>query len=491
MNESTVFQINKVDKVDEVNKSPSNPSTVAPPGVILNPDQAAKPPAKPSVSFEVPPDNDSGGSLFSKIIKGILGFFIVGIIIFLIFHFVIPQFSKNNNEKATLSVWGLWESDAIMKNVINDFQKENPNITIDYKKEDIKQQYRDKIVARVKNGTGPDIFLFHNSWLSEMSSLLLPFPSDVIQKDEFQKVYYPVVVSDLTKNGAIYGIPSGIDTLALFTNTEIFNQSGALVPSTWQDFGKTARSLTVKDENGKIKTSGSSLGTFDNVTHVADIISLLLVQNGADLYNLSNTSQNAIDAFDYYTDFAKNEGKVWDDTLDPSIVAFAKGNLAMYFGYSWDIFTIKAMNPNLSFKISPVPHLPGRNMTIVSYWSYGISEKSLHQKEALLFMNFLAKKETLQKLFTEESKTRLFGQPYARIDLAESLKSNSLVFPFVSQASDANSSFFASDTYDNGLNSQMNAYLANTVRSILNGSSTETAVDTLIKGVDQVLNQYK
>ena len=80
-------------------------------------------------------------------------------------------------------------------------------------------------------------------------------------------------------------------------------------------------------------------------------------------------------------------------------------------------------------------------MTIASYWAGRVSSKSKYQKEALLFLGFLAKKETQEKLFAEESKTRLFGEPYARVDLLEKLKDNTVVYPFVSQAKDATSSF--------------------------------------------------
>ena len=108
-------------------------------------------------------------------------------------------------------------------------------------------------------------------------------------------------------------------------------------------------------------------------------------------------------------------------------------------------------------------------------------------------MQYLAKKETAQKLYTESSKTRAFGAPYARVDLADSLKENELVYPFVSQLQNANSSFFASDTYDGegGLNSAANVYLGKAIDSIVNdNSSTVTAVSSLDEGVAQILSKY-
>lgn len=424
-----------------------------------------------------------------KVIKVIFGLVILLIIIFVAVQIISGRNSSTKDEKVALTYWGLWEDKPTMQAIISDFERQNPNISVDYSKQDIKQ-YRERLIARINNGTGPDIFRFHNTWIMQIPNILSPLSSDVIKNEEFQKSFYPVAQTDLVKNGAIYGIPLGIDTLSLFVNTDLFRAAGVSTPVTWDDFFRIARILTVKEETGRIKTAGAAMGTFDNITHAPDIVSLLLIQNGANIRNLLSTSENASDALTYYSSFAKGDGNVWDTSLDPSILAFAKGNLAMYFGYSWDVFSIRATNPTLNFQVVYVPHLPNRNMTIASYWVEGVSAKSKHQKEAMLFMKYLSKKETEQKLFTEESKTRLFGEPYANKELAQTVRGNAFLYPFLAQAPDSVSSFFVSDTFDNGLNAQMNGYLGNAVRSLLDNTSPQSAVETLSKGVSQILTQY-
>ncbi len=447
--------------------------------------EVPSPPPTPSFEAEPPLSKSSPTS----IVKLLVGGLVLLIVVFIAIRFILPYFQPAKNEEVKLTYWGLWENENTMKVIISDFERQNPKISLDYSKQDIKQ-YRERLATRIQNDTGPDIFQFHNTWLPMFFNILVPLPENVMPKNEFGKAYYPVVQTDLVKQGAIYGIPIGIDTLSLFVNTDILKAAGTGVPKTWDEFLTTARTLTVKNENGEIKTAGTAMGTFDNITHAPDIVSLLFVQNGANLNNLSDTLENASEALRFYASFANDEAKVWDETLDPSRLAFAKGNLAMYFGYSWDIFAIKALNPKLSFEIHPVPALIGRNITIASYFANGVSIKGKHTKEALLFMNFLAKRETQQKLFSESSKTRLFGEPYARIDLANSLKDNSYVYPFIEQGKSAVSTFFASDTFDNGLNDQMNQYLGNAVRSILGNTSPQSAIETLASGVKQVLGRY-
>jgi len=427
-------------------------------------------------------------SLIFKILKIILGIGIMLSILFLILNFVLPKIFKKSLTTTTLVYWGLWEDSSQVQPVISDFEGDHPGIKISYSKQDIKD-YRERLITRSNIGSGPDIFRFHNSWVPMLTDLLLPLPNSTITKEEFAKSYYPVAKADLIKNGAIYGIPLQIDTLNLYINKDLFQSSGLRAPTSWIEFGNYARQLTVKDENNNIKTAGAAMGTYNNITHAPDIISMLFAQSGVDINNISANSKNAADALNFYSSFALPTANVWDDTLDSSIKMFASGSLAMYFGYSWDFFTIKSINPNLSFDIVAVPTLPGQSATTASYWVEGVSSKTRHQKEALLFIKYLAQKEVAQKLFAIESKTRNFGKPYARVDLADSLK-DTIIYPFVANANFAISTFFVDGTYDNGINSQMNTYLENTVNSVLKGSSPESAAETLTQGVTQVLKQY-
>lgn len=439
------------------------------------------PPQKPSSSAK------KGFGLPKPLIFSLVGFLVL-LVLFIGLKVLGSMTGGGSSGKVTLTYWGLWEDSNVMQGVISDFERQHPDITVNYSKED-PHEYSKTVLTRIQNGNGPDIFRYHVSWLPMMLPSLLPLSTDAISKSDFAKSYYPVIQQDLIQNGAIYGIPLEIDTLALFVNKKMLSDNKIEVPTTWDAYITAARQLTQKDANGKIQVAGAAMGTYDNITHASDIISLLLVQNGVDLATMTPAS-NASDALTFYNAFAKDQNNVWDNTLDPSLLAFERGKLAMYIGYSWDVFAIQGANPNLDFGIYPVPHLPGRNTTIASYWVEGISSRTAHPKEAMEFMHFLAQKDTATKLYTAEAKTRPFGEPYARVDLADSLKNTPLVYPFVSQAANASSTYFAADTQDTGITAQMNGYLANAVNAILGNTSADTAVDTLSKGVSQVLNQY-
>lgn len=497
MDENIVFDNTQAPQSPPSSEAPAPPPD-QPPSDQPPPDQP--PPDQPTEGASIKALEDSqppaavpkgGMTLKQKLIIGSIIFFIL----FLLIILIIP---KNKSEKTvTLVWWGLWEDSSTMQGIISDFHREHPTITVKYVKQN-KDQYRDRLIARVKNQTGteiPDIFRYHNSWYPMISDILVPLPSDVITTEEFQKIYYKVIQDDVIHDGAIYGIPLGADSLALYVNKDLLDKAGVPVPKNWDDFRKAAIKLTVRDqETGKIKRAGAAIGLYDNVTHAPDIISLLFTQQKVDISKPAATLANEKSSFEYYTDFAKKDKiNEWDKYLNESVRAFANEEVAMYIGYSWDAFRIMEWNNKLKFEVYDVPELYGKKTTIASYWIEGVSIKSPYKNEALLFMKHLAKKETIQKLYSDTSKKRKFGEPYARRDLGETLKNDKLVYPFVRQLDDAKSTIFSSDTADGdtGLNTQSNAALKAVINDIIdNSSSSDSSIDEFNAAMGNILGKY-
>lgn len=459
------------------------------------PPAGGAPPVDDSESEAEAEDTPKGirGILKNSFIRKILIGLGIIIVLFFIIILILPK--QTGGKNMTLVWWGLWEDAATMQPVIDDFEKQNPNIKIKYVKQD-PEKYRETLLTRINNGAGPDIFRYHNTWVPMLSSVLAPLPQDVIKNEDFKKEYYPVIQKDLTQNGAIYGIPLGIDSLALFVNPDLLKAEDISVPKDWNQFTDAVKKITIKDKDTqKIQTAGTALGTYGNITHAPDIVSMMFLQQGTDLKKISLEKDNLSAALAFYTAFAKGGDNVWDNSLDNSQISFARGQVAMYFGFSWDIFALEQLKTNNNFKyeIYPVPSLVGgKSITVASYWAEGVSSRSKNQKEAIKFMHYLTQKNTLQKLYTEASKTRLFGQPYPRVDMADELKDNALVYPFISQLNTAGSSYFASDTRDGdtGLNKRANAYLENAINGIVkNDSSVDSEVSTLQGGVAVILKE--
>jgi multiple sugar transport system substrate-binding protein len=403
----------------------------------------------------------------------------------------LPFLSKSpeKTQEATLTYWGLWESEQVLRPIIEEYQGDHPQITIQYQRQ-APAQYRDRVQARLRTGKGPDIFDFHNTWLPMLADDLVPLPPTIMSSADFEKTYYPVTRFDLKGGNSYYGIPLEFDGLALFYNEDIFEKAGILAPpATWDELRETAGRLTVRNkETGELEVAGVAMGTTGNLDHFSDILALMMLQNGVDLFNMMGNL--AEDALSFYT-ICYSEDKIWDEKMPTSIEAFANGRLAMMFGPSWRVFNIKDLAPELRFKTAPVPQLPGGTVNWASYWVAGVAKNSQFQAEAWDFLKFLSQKETLRKLYAAASKTRLFGRPYPRKDMADSLINEEYVGAYIAAAPTAKSWYLASRTFDNGINDRIIKYLEDAINSKNQGASAKDVLSTAMKGISGVLTQFK
>lgn len=387
-----------------------------------------------------------------------------------------------------LTYWGLWENDANIAPVIADFEAANPNIHVEYTKQSQKQ-YRERLAAAIQRGDGPDVFRFHNTWVAMLKDDLSPVPASVMTPSDFTNTYYPVAKNDLIAGSTIYGLPMEIDGLGLYINEDLFAAAGVTQPVTWEDVLSIVPKLTVKNQD-TLTTSGIALGVTSNVENWSDILATMMLQNGVQLAN--PVGQQAEEALLFFHKFADPADPVytWNANFDNSISAFANGRVAMILAPSWRAFDIKQMNPNLNFRISPIPQLSGNSVNWASYWVEGVSNKSKHTDAAWKFVNFLTSHDSVVKIYTQATKSRLFGEPYARKDLAATLSGDQFVDVYVKEAANAVSFPLASNTYDNGLNDQMIKYLEDAVNGLSSGGSPTALLTTVAQGFSQVLARY-
>ncbi|MEK7070398.1 MAG: sugar ABC transporter substrate-binding protein [Patescibacteria group bacterium] len=421
--------------------------------------------------------------------------FIIGAVIFFIVILIIAfgflkGFASGPKKPVTLTYWGLWEDKEILQPLFDEYRKKNQHITIDYVKM-TSDSYREKLLTRSKDGKGPDIFKFHNTWLPEIKDVVSALPSSVMSKSDYEKTFYPIHKNDLKIGDSYYGIPLSIDGLVLVYNQSLFDNVGITQPpASWEDVLDYLGKLTVKDGNGQLITSAIALGTASNVDHFSDIFGLFLLQNGAKITDLDQ--EIAASALESYRKFAEPGEPYWDETMPSSINAFIQEKVAMIIIPSWQIPVIKKANPDLQLKVAVVPSLPGsKPLSVATYWVDGVSKYSQNQVEAWKFLTYLSGRESETKLFELQSKVRLFGEPYSRVDLGDLLLKNEYLQPVIKQADAYRSIQTISKTYDNGLNDEINQYLENAINQTVAGVTYEQALKTAKEGVDQVLTKFE
>lgn len=401
---------------------------------------------------------------------------------------------RSGSSSGEITWWGLWEDEVVVKSLISEYESQNPGVKIKYVRQS-KEDYRERLTNALAKGTGPDVFRFHNSWVPMFRNELDTVPPSVYSGSDFATTFFPVATSDLTYGSGLVGVPLEYDGLTLYINEEIFEKSGKSIPTTWNELRQIAKELTVIDENGTITQSGVALGRTENVDHWPEIVGLLMLQNGVDLNN--PTGKIAEDALQFFTLFSGVDG-VWDTTLPASTVAFSSGKLAMYFGPSWRAFEIRQQNPNLRFKTYPVPQLPKTevnepDVAYASYWVEGVWARSKNKDAAWNFVKFLSSNEALTQFYNSASKTRMFGEPYPKVEMANTLSDHPIIGSIVNSAPVAQSWFLQSRTWDGptGINSQINKYFEDAINAMNDGNKTpDQVLPTVAQGISQVLSAY-
>ncbi len=395
------------------------------------------------------------------------------------------------SKETTITWWGLWDEEQVVKPLIDEYQAQNPKVKVVYVRNSSKD-YRERLTNALAKGTGPDIFRIHATWLPMFVKEVSPVPESVMSPADMTANYYPSLAFFSLKD-SFAGVPMVYDGLQMFVNEDIFEKAGATPPKTWFELRDTAKTLT-KVENGIITQAGVGLGEVSNVDHWQDIVGLMLLQNRVDLNNLADTK--AEDVFKFWAMFSKNYG-VWDKSLPSSTAYFASGKLAIYFGPSWRALNIEELNPKLKFKAVALPQLPKASPTdpdvaYASYWIESVWERSPNKDVAWNFVKFISSRESLEKLYQNASQVRGMGSAYPYVDMAGKLVDQPILGPLVADAPNAKMWYLVSRTFDGttGINSQISKYFEDGINSIAGSGDTKGALETVAAGVTQVKTQY-
>ena len=362
---------------------------------------------------------------------------------------------KTKMAPITLSYWRVFDEEDDFTEIIAAYNAIHPNINIEYRKFRY-SEYEKELIEAFATDRGPDIFSIQSSWVKEYQNkgLITPLPDQIFMvypvlheglkdqyeyvktttrsitpeqlKDHFVDAVYDDVVnpnndedSNVIRNH-IWALPLSLDTMVMYYNKDLFNNAGISVASEYWDrkFQQDVKKLTKQNNKGEIIQSGVALGGSDNIERSVDLLSALMLQNGAEMMtgneitfhtfppSMRDRAYNpGLDALRFYTDFANPAKEVysWNSTLPSSLDLFIQGKLAMMFGYSYHLSQIQGKAPKLNFSVSSLPQIENNPQTIniANYWVETVSNKSGYSEEAWDFVQFMAKKDNVTKFLNK------------------------------------------------------------------------------------------
>jgi len=332
-------------------------------------------------------------NLSTKQIAIIAGVGLLLIIVVLVFMFGTKPSTKLAPQ---LTVWGIDKGDSF-GTIAAQFKKAVPGSNINYVQVP-ETNYEDSLVKALAAGAGPDVFYISNRSLPKLKDILYPADPLKLNTTNFANLFPTAAGQDFVYKGAIYALPLNMDTLALFYNRDIFDRAAvASPPATWDEFQKVVPKLRALNDKGQITTAATAMGgSAKTVAHAADVLSLLLLQNGATMPSSETPEARFADtkgtaALEFYTQFSNPASQVytWNESEASSLDNFAIGGVAMVFGYRSDTALIKGKNQFLNFGVAPAPQLSqGSAVNYPKYWGLAVSKQGKNPSGAWDFVQF-------------------------------------------------------------------------------------------------------
>jgi len=294
----------------------------------------------------------------------------------------------------------VWEHDYSfedsLKEIIAGFNKQYPNIQVDYQIR-ADGDYYSLLQTAIQSGEGPDLF-----WTNGTATATMPdYVSNGALADLTDSVDFSFIsesAMDLaTVDGGIYSVPwMTLDTRAVFYNKDMFAEHGWEIPKTFSEFEKLLG--TIK-EAGVIPVS-LAYEPWSMLFAYEPILAAYAPEYSAGLqdYTVKADDAPAREAYQKMVDWANAGyfGDNWLGVVDNAnqVLAFTTGAAAMDIAGSWDASTIQMNNPGLNLGAFTIPAEDGTTGLVgTASNGFSVNAASKNLDAALLFANYCASKE--------------------------------------------------------------------------------------------------
>ncbi|KKT20854.1 MAG: Extracellular solute-binding protein, family 1 [Parcubacteria group bacterium GW2011_GWB1_43_8] len=304
------------------------------------------------------------------------GFGFIAVIAVLIFSGILPGYKSERAQRGpvvSVSLWGTLPGKQI-NGVISAINKENKSYKIIYA-EYPASSYEENVVNALASGKGPDFWIISQDMVLKNKDKISLIPFAYYPERNFRDDF--IDISNLfidRENDGLTAFPFLINPMVMYWNKDLFSSAGiSQPPQNWDEFAEDVKIFTEKNEVGNITQSGTALGELSNIRNGKDILSMLIIQSGNPIMKTDSRGnlKVALDEEDasgkspavisvkFFNDFSDPNKNVysWNKALSGADTMFAKGALAMYFGYASELPEIKAKNPHLNFDIAEVPQI--------------------------------------------------------------------------------------------------------------------------------------
>ena len=294
------------------------------------------------------------------------------------------------------------ESNAIdaMETVINNFNAANPGIKVNF------VQVPDTATvmqSRAQLNEMPDMFGCTTGNMFE-----LMFEDGIIMDltgQEFLSSVEPSSLEMSTYNGKNWRLPYSLSCYGLYVRTDIFEEQGLALPTTWDELMDVCEKLTAAGitpfalpDKTMVYQRMERMMSFmsEDDTEFKQIAAGELEAKDSKL--LQNYANASLQIVNYMT--PESLGAEYTESYQQLIA----GQAAMTINGGWSLATLKDYDPDIKVALIPMPNPTGEESKVVVSidTNFCISSSTKHPEECLKFFEYLAQPEVAQVYANKE-----------------------------------------------------------------------------------------
>lgn len=305
-------------------------------------------------------------------------------------------YNNKRQQRVTIqfSSWGSESEIKILKPVLNEFEKENPDIKVDFMH--IPQNYFQKIHLLFASNTAPDVIFMNNQYLPVYANAgVLEDLTEYHNEFKFDD-FYKKSVETLSWKNKIYAVPRDISNLVIFYNKNIFDKYNVPYPDknwTFDKFLAISQKLTEKPDIFGISFEEEPLfylpylmsegGGFLSDDLTTNIFNDKKSQKGLRFYaDLRNK---------YHTAPQKDES-----ASATMAQMFLQGRLAMHLSGRWLVPKYR-QEAKFDWDVIEFPKGDAGSVVPMDASGWAVAKSSKHKKEAFKLVKYLSSEENFQK----------------------------------------------------------------------------------------------
>lgn len=288
--------------------------------------------------------------------------------------------------------------------LIQQYQEENPGITIDYVTVEDAELFT-RLSALTVAGTPPDIINLGSSSFAAVVARDQFAPVDleavgVASLEEIESRYIPNALSGYIFDGNLYGLPSELSNYVMWVNTRMLEAGGVeQAPRTWEEMAEIGPDLVIESSGAVTQMAialpfnfpGAQFLLLDAVSRQAG--GQLFSDDGREEFLMSEPVLRAVRTF---ADFVETS-QITDPALSGTTAGadrdlFLNGVTAMMFtGGSWFRGSLNASSVGDDAVPAPYPRFEGGPDISGDLYGYGLAvgAASQYPAEAWTFIAFL------------------------------------------------------------------------------------------------------